>query len=210
MIEITDIKDVERYVDDIKVILFDLDDTLYSEKDYVRSGFHQIARRFPYIPDAEKMLWEYFTRKEPAIDCFLEEIGTASVEIKKDCLAIYRNQIPDIHLYSGVKEMLTRLHERHRLGLITDGRPEGQRAKIKALGISEMFDRIIVTDELGGIEFRKPNQKAFEIMAEYFEADYSNMCYIGDNPEKDFIAPERLGMMAIRFRNVDGVYYSGE
>lgn len=210
MIEITDIRDVERYVDDIKVILFDLDDTLYSEKDYVRSGFHLIAKRFPEIPDAEKMLWEYFTRKEPAIDRFLKKIGADSAEIKETCLTTYRNQMPDIRLYSGVHEMLTRLHERHKLGLITDGRPEGQRAKIKALGIGEMFDNIIITDELGGIGFRKPNPKAFEIMAEFFGVDYTDMCYIGDNPGKDFIAPERLGILAIWFRNADGVYYAGE
>ena len=209
MIEVSDIREIECCVNDIKVVLFDLDDTLYSEKDYVRSGFHQIALRFPEIQNAEEMLWDYFIRKEPAIDCFLKDTGIASDENKKACLMAYRNQRPDISLYPGVREMLVRLHEKHKLGLITDGRPEGQHAKINALGIDEHFDRIIVTDELGGAEFRKPNPEAFELMAEYFGTDYQDMCYVGDNISKDFIAPEKLGMRAIWVRNPDGIYYTG-
>lgn len=38
MIEIDKITDVSNYIDDLKAVVFDLDDTLYSEKEYVRSG----------------------------------------------------------------------------------------------------------------------------------------------------------------------------
>lgn len=51
-----------------------------------------------------------------------------------------------------------------KVGIITDGRPGGQRKKLKALGLDEMIDDIIVTDELGGIQFRKPNDISFRIM----------------------------------------------
>ena len=45
-------------------------------------------------------------------------------------------------------------------------------------------------------------------MAEYFGADYRDMCYVGDNVSKDFIAPEKLGMLSIWVRNPDGIYYT--
>ena len=92
------------------------------------------------------------------------------------------------------------------LGVITDGRPEGQRAKIKALGLEAMVDHIIVTDEFGGVEYRKPNPIAFEKMRERFGTEYSKMCYVGDNVNKDFVAPQQLGMRSIWFKNPDGLY----
>lgn len=128
---------------------------------------------------------------------------------KAECLEAYRFQKPDICLYDGVREMLERLKQNYKLGLITDGRPEGQKAKIKALRLGKYFDEIIITDELGGIDFRKPNPRAFQILAEKFREEYNRMCYIGDNIHKDFIAPEMLGMKCIWFRNPDGLY-SGE
>ena len=122
-------------------------------------------------------------------------------------MLIYRYQIPDIHLYAGVKELLRELKgQGFLLGIITDGRPEGQRAKIKALDLEGMVDHIIVTDELGGAEFRKPNPLAFETMKEKLDVEYSEMCYVGDNINKDFIAPQKLGMRSIWFKNPDGLY----
>ena len=40
--------------------------------------------------------------------------------------------------------------------------------KIKALGLRKFVNHIIVTDELGGIEYRKPDEKAFVLMKEWF------------------------------------------
>lgn len=42
--------------------------------------------------------------------------------------------------------------------------PEVQRAKLRALGLCAMVDEIIVTDELDGVTFRKPNEAAFRLM----------------------------------------------
>lgn len=96
--------------------------------------------------------------------------------------------------------------QRMKLGIITDGRPEGQRAKLQVLGLESMVDQIIVTDELGGTDFRKPCPLAFQRMKELLGVEYSEMCYVGDNIAKDFIAPEKLGMKAIHFLNEDGLY----
>lgn len=208
MIVISDILAVEARVSGFDAVLFDLDDTLYSEKEYVRSGYRQVAALFPEHPGAEDMLWGFFLKKKPAIDCFLEQIGAPS-DLKAKCLEVYRTHDPDIHLYPGVRDMLIRLKRRHRLGLITDGRPEGQRAKIRALGIAPLFDAVVVTDELGGAAYRKPNPIAFQQMAERFGAACGRMCYIGDNINKDVEGPESLGMTAILFQNRDGLYTGG-
>ena len=194
MIEITNILDVEKHLNGIEAVIFDLDDTLYSEKDYVRSGFQAAA------PDKFDALWQAFLDGKPAFD-------TVMPEQKEKALAAYRTHKPNISLYPGVREMLCRIKAGGRkLGMITDGRPEGQWAKIEALGIARLFDEIIVTDELGGTVFRKPCDKAFQMMREILKVPFEKMVYVGDNLKKDFIAPEQLGMRAIWFRNIIGLY----
>ena len=207
MIEIYNVLEVKSHIEGLKAIIFDMDDTLYGEKEYVRSGYQQIAKVLPQVEHAAEKLWRLFEEKKPAIDMLLSEEGIDSDELKQLCLKTYRFQEPEIHLYPGVKELLAELKEQgYLLGVITDGRPEGQRAKIKALGLEKLVDHLIVTDEFGGAEFRKPNPLAFETMKEKMGVEYSQMCYVGDNIKKDFIAPENLGMRCIWFKNNDGLY----
>lgn len=209
MIEISAVLEARLHIEGMKGIIFDLDDTLYGEKEYVRSGYREIAKILPQVKDADVKLWGLFEQKKAAIDELLKQEGIEEESLKAKCLQAYRNQIPDIHFYPGVEKMLRDLKaEGYVLGIITDGRPEGQRAKIKVLGLEEIVDHIIVTDELGGAQFRKPNTKAFELMKEKMKFEYKELCYIGDNINKDFIAPESLGMRSIWFKNKDGLYVS--
>ena len=90
MIEVCSVLDVEKYSSEFKVILFDLDDTLYSEKDYVRSGFSQVANLFPERNEAEARLWTFFLENRPAIDCLLTERHITDANFKERCLQVYR------------------------------------------------------------------------------------------------------------------------
>lgn len=205
---ITSILNVEKYTDKLSTLIFDLDDTLYSEKDYVKSGYREIANLYPMFPGMEDELWESFLHKGKAIDDVLLNYGLLTEENRAKCLHAYHFQTPNICLYDGVDDMLNRLkRNKFRLGLITDGRPEGQRAKIKALNIENVFDKIIITDELGGISFRKPNETAFIQMCEMLNIRFDEAAYIGDNIKKDFEAPKELGMKTIMFKNPNGIYY---
>ena len=114
--------------------------------------------------------------------------------------------MPMIELYAGVSEMLIRIKNKgKKIGIITDGRPDGQKNKIKALKLD--VDQVIITDELGGIQYRKPNKKAFELMQNRWKIAFNKMVYIGDNISKDFSAPKELGMNVIYFKNANGLYY---
>ena len=203
MIEIDNILDVEKYIDNLDVVIFDLDDTLYSEKDYVRSGFNAIAAKYPNVKNMAQKLWNAFLEGRPAIDYVLEQENL--MKERDNCLSIYRKHRPEIHIYDEAKEVLLRIEKTKRIGIITDGRPEGQKAKIRALGLDKFVDKIIITDELGSVKYRKPNPEAFLLMQKTFNCDFSKMCYIGDNIKKDGIAPEKLGMMFIHFKNIKGL-----
>lgn len=207
MIEINSLSELERYLNGIKVLIFDLDDTLYDEIDYVKSGFLCVAQVLQNVDNVSERLYELFKQGERPIDKLLEEEGIVSEEIKTKCLKSYRTQVPNIALSDDVRDLLDLLKKSgYRLGVITDGRVEGQKAKIKALGLDHFIEKIIITDELGGIEYRKPNPKAFEMMRDYFDVRFEEMCYIGDNITKDFIAPDMLGMKSIFFKNQKGLY----
>ena len=206
----------------IKGIIFDLDDTLYSEKEYVKSGFKAVS---DYLGGFyEERLWHFFELGRPAIDELLKELRREAEKIK--VLEIYRSHKPSIHLYPDVLETIAELKRSNiKIGLITDGRPEGQRNKITALGLencssaslcslgsssdysfTSLFDDVIITDELGGIQFRKPCDIAFRMLLTRWKLSANEVAYVGDNVNKDFQAPNQLGMKSIWFKNKDGLY----
>lgn len=188
-----------------KGVIFDLDDTLYPEKEYIKSGYRAVAEYLGEVGAVDE-LWEYFENGKLAIDELLKRIGRED-EIH-ECVKIYRRHKPILHLYDCVEELINDLKKNNiRVGIITDGRPDGQRNKIEALGLDQLDGLdIIITDELGGIQFRKPCDIAFRIMGRRWKIPYENIVYIGDNASKDFQAPRQLGISAIWFRNADGLY----
>ena len=202
---ITDIREVRDHLENINGVIFDLDDTLYSEKQYVRSGYKAVAGYLGNAAYADK-LWQYFEDKNPAIDALLDEIG--QTEKKQECLKVYREHIPEITLFDGVTELISELRSSgKKVGIITDGRPDGQRNKLKALGLENVVDDIIITDELGGNQFRKPCDIAFRIMQCKWKLPFEQMVYVGDNAAKDFQAANILGMEKIKVCYSSGLYF---
>lgn len=205
MISVDNILDVEQYLDDVEGVIFDLDDTLYSEKDYVKSGYKVVARLLGDEALADR-LWIYFENGKPAIDKVLNELGC--IGRKEECMEAYREQMPEIKLYDGVVELILELKSKGiKVGIIKDGRVTGQKRKLQALGLDKLIDDIIITDELGGTQFRKPCDIAFRIIQRRWELPFEQMVYVGDNAEKDFQAPKQLGMRSIFLRNKEGIYF---
>ena len=186
----------------IKAIIFDLDDTIYPEIEYVKSGFKAIGKAFKDESLAEKLFTLF---QENPVDVY-QRAGFSESECQK-CIEIYRKHIPDLVLREDYANVFKKLRKDGiKLGIITDGRPEGQWNKIRALKLDDFMDEIIVTDELGGIEYRKPNPKAYQIMKEKLGVKYNEMMYIGDNPKKDFTAPKFLDMKFCYIHNKSGLY----
>lgn len=192
----------------IEAIVFDLDDTLYSEREYVYSGFCAAAGIIPQVENAQEKMIQAMKIGKPAIDTVLHEAEIYSYELKQQCVQAYRIHEPEIHMYPGMRELIERLRLKGiKIGILTDGRPEGQRLKLKALALEELTDTILITDELGGESFRKPNDISFRVMQRRLNVPFEHMVYVGDNWKKDFAAPIRLGMQVVYFNNQDGLYH---
>lgn len=166
----------------IKAVVFDLDDTLVPEIEYVKSGFKAIAEAL----GDDQLYLTLFSLFERNRENVYQRAGLTEEQCKR-CIEIYREHMPKLTLSHEGKQVIDNLKRKKiKLGIITDGRPIGQHNKIKALGLNELMDYIIVTDELGGPEYRKPNPKAFEIMRQKLDVEFHEMVYVGDNPSKDF------------------------
>lgn len=174
-----------------KYIIFDLDDTLMYEVDYLKSAYREIAS----IVDnkiQEKLYEEMFSKYKRGENVFEFLNNQYSKFEIKDLLEIYRNHFPKIYLNDNAEELLLNLKSRgYKIGLITDGRAVTQRNKLKALGIEATFDKIIVSEEFG---FTKPDQRNYCVFIEEGIDDYY---YIADNPKKDFVTPNKLGWVSI-------------
>jgi putative hydrolase of the HAD superfamily len=85
------------------------------------------------------------------------------------------------------------------VALVTDGDPEGQRAKLDALGLAAAFDAVVLSDELGRL-WRKPEPRPFVLAASLVGVRPVDVVVIGDRPDKDVAGAQRAGMRAVRVR----------
>lgn len=197
----------------IKAVVFDLDDTLIAEKDYIKSGFKVVSKKFSdryKLNEYEvfknmMMLFEQSTK-----NVFNRLFENFNIEYSKEnileFIKIYREHMPDIQFFDDVIPTLNELKSKgYKLGIITDGYKETQNKKIEALNCKEIFDEIIITDELGK-EFWKPNEKSYKLMVEKLGIEFNEMIYIGDNVTKDFITANKLGIETIHIFRKGGVY----
>lgn len=176
-------------------VLFDLDDTLFSERDFLHSGWHAVAH------EAEKRgllesakAYELMTNAPDAFDCLHEAYPEFSIA---DMLEIYRNHMPDIHLKPRARQTVMQLRDAGAsVGIITDGRSISQRNKIKALGLDTIVDYIGISAETGA---DKHQAQPFLHAEEHF-GKHRPYIYVGDNPAKDFAQANKLGWHTVMLR----------
>jgi len=175
------------------VFVFDLDDTLYQEKDYLISAFNEIAEHYRIYDDAinQKMI-DLFYNGENVFSYLIHNYPSVTSD-KNFLLKLYREHKPSISLSSDTIRFLSEVKKSGiKTGLLSDGRTFTQRNKLEALGLSDYFDKVVVSEEFGSEKPDIRNYKAF------YELNYKgNFFYFGDNLLKDFITPNKLGWETI-------------
>lgn len=188
----------------IHAVVFDLDDTLYAERDYVRSGYRATAehvRRATGRSEAfEDWLWERFERGQAggALDALEEHFSLGlGPDGAAELVRVYREHRPAIEPRCGAVELLRRLGEHYRLGLLSDGYLPAQRLKLDALGIAPLLDAVVLTEEMGRA-FWKPAPEGYAAVRDRLDAADEQCVYVGDNPAKDFVTPNRMGWLTVQ------------
>jgi putative hydrolase of the HAD superfamily len=192
-----------------RVVVFDLDDTLYLERDFVRSGFAAVGGWLEAnygVGAFEAHAWDLFLagRRGDVFNRALPQLGLdPQPALIRRLVAVYREHLPTIRLEPAAADLLAALSGRCRLAVLTDGYHDTQRRKIAALTLDTRCRPIVCTDQWGR-EHWKPDPRGFLHIQQALEAPPERCIYIGDNPAKDFRAPKALGWRTLRLRHPEG------
>jgi len=189
----------------IKLVGFDLDDCLFDS-----TGLSQRARikgidamlslglkieRQKALILIQEIVAEYGSNSSKHYDYFIKRLNlyenyaisfneqvryiTAAV------MAYHGQKIKHIQLYDDVLKSLEKLKKSSiKTAIITDGIPIKQYEKILRLGIDDLIDLVVISDEIG---IRKPNPELFSYCLKKFKVKGHETIYVGDNIYKDII-----------------------
>ncbi|URZ00963.1 Pyrophosphatase PpaX [Clostridium felsineum] len=192
----------------IKAVIFDLDDTLYNEMDFVKEGFKCVASFLSrkYHLDEKKLFEDILEILKLKGRGKIFDTLCKKYNIKEDIktlVEIYRKTSSPLQIYDDAKEVLESFNGKYKMGVITDGKASVQWNKINNLGIEKYFDKIIVTDDFGE-KFWKPSEFAFIEMIKFLGCKACEAVYVGDNPRKDFIGARKVGLYTVRIIREQG------
>ncbi|MCB1645135.1 MAG: HAD family hydrolase [Pseudomonadales bacterium] len=198
----------------IKVIAFDLDDTLWEVR--------------PVILRAEKILGSWLSEHAPTVTFNVEEmrhyreqlmhqdpsLAGKLTELRRRVIehAIRQSQLPDeeaarlsqeamevflrarneIELFEGAMEMLTTLSRSYTLGALSNGN-----ADIRRVGLDHLFDFAYSAEQVGA---PKPEPHLFEAALQHTGVDPRQMVYVGDDPHLDVDAARQAGLRTVWVR----------
>lgn len=195
----------------IRCVVLDLDDTLYLERDYVRSGFCAVGRHLKAkhgIEGFASLAWREFEngRREDIFNNVIEILGRGDDKaLVQQLVKVYRKHNPSIVLEPDSLEFMRAARLRTFMAVITDGPLESQKHKATALDLDALVDLVVFTEELGPGK-GKPALDAFEQVQRAAGVPASSCIYLGDNPAKDFQGPLALGWMVARVHRSQGLY----
>ncbi|OIO59830.1 MAG: HAD family hydrolase [Verrucomicrobia bacterium CG_4_10_14_3_um_filter_43_23] len=192
----------------ITTIVFDLDDTLYPERQFALSGFraadiflkqqHNINN---FLPIAERAF--LYGLRGNIFNVVFDSLGIRDLFLLQECIEVYRKHKPQLTLFDEAQKIIKHYQKTKNLAIITDGLASVQQSKITALHLGEYIEPIIYTDSLGE-GCSKPHPAGFTKVMDFFKTSGQNCVYIGDNPSKDFIGAKQLSWKTVRIRRPRG------
>lgn len=207
---------MKKLFENVKAVVFDLDDTLCAYWDASKAG---LKRSFELHPvegkSAEEMVlvwgdayrefgptiktseWynDYLHRGEPTrteqMRRTLAKVGIKSKE--HACLlseAYARERNAALALFEESLSVLSALKARYPLGLLTNGPADIQRQEVGSLGIEGFFSGIFIEGEM---KKGKPFLSVFRRVSAFFEAKPEEMLMVGNSYHHDIKPAVELG-----------------
>ena len=192
-------------------ILFDLDDTLYPERQFVDGGFAAVAR-FVASLTGRSSPNELTSRlialhdeqgRGRLFDTLLAELD---LPVERDlvlaCVLTYRTHEPSLQPFPGVVDALRDVRAAGiRTGLVSDGHAATQHRKLAALpDVERLLDVVVMTDDLGD-EHAKPSTMPFLVACRILGVAPADAVYVANDSRKDFLGARGVGMRTVRVGN---------
>lgn len=187
----------------VRAVLFDLDDTLVPQRQWLDGAWDAVATAAERLGADRSALRQALADEAAAgsargqlIDRAVARVHPGlAVEPLVAAFVAYRR--PVLTPYPGAASVLARCRERAGVAVVTDGRPEIQRAKLRAAGLDGHVDVVVCSDDLGRAH-RKPDPLPFRTALDQLGAEPGNAAFVGDRPETDMVGARRLGIFAVR------------
>lgn len=208
----------------IRVIFFDLDNTLLDHSSAERSAFFSTCKQYQLLGEGRDpiqlfasyqqinlIFWNHLRNGEMTagqvrvqrwVEFLLEnyDFGRAySLQLAEDMSVYYLESYEQFwQLTSGAQELVTtaRRYSQH-IGIITNSFPEQAKRKLKRFRWEYLFDALIISDEVGAA---KPSTEIFRKALEVIELDTPTQAlYIGDHYEVDMIGANDAGWQTMWF-----------
>ncbi len=196
--------------DQVTVIAFDLDDTLWPCMPTIHRAeetlYGWLAQHFPRIterhdPEELVALRREFTAREPryAVDMtamrrdFLRHIGDRhdydGELVSRRGFEVFFHARQQVELYEDVLPVLRRLKTRFRLGAISNGN-----ASVDHVGLGHLIEHAVSAAD---VQVAKPDPQIYRHLASHFEVAPAEILYVGDHPEYDVIGATEAGYRAV-------------
>jgi len=186
-----------------RAIVFDLDDTLYPYRAFVRSGFAAAAAHIAEATGVPaRRVYRALCRASAAargreLQRVCERYGIAEATIPR-LVHLMKWHTPAIRLPRETRQVLLRLQAAWRIGILTNGEPAIQRRKLAALGLPPLVDAAVCAAECGTGR-GKPDGEAFAAVVDRLGVAPERSVFVGDDPEADVAGAVRAGLQAIHF-----------
>jgi putative hydrolase of the HAD superfamily len=187
---------------DRRAVLFDLDDTLYPYRAFVRSGFRAVACRLATerrIPAAtvlrvlRRALISGQRGRELQELCARFELPASLVGSLANLI---REHTPSLRLPRESAHVLKTLRTNWRVGVVTNGEPRVQLRKVAALGLGDYVDAVVCAAEYGD-GTGKPAAAGFRAALDRLSVEPSRAVFVGDDPRTDIQGAAAIGMKTI-------------
>jgi len=203
---------------DLELVLFDLDDTLHDDTYACHSAAEEVARevaaergidalalKSAYITEADGF-WHRLTAADLNVklarirasmwQTALERVGVSDVDLaQRSADRYYAYRLRYFALFPGAMDVLRMLRERRmKLGIVTNGLSETHREKIALLQISEFFDAIFLSDEVGML---KPDPLLFAHACRTLGGAPARAAMVGDRYDRDIAGAQQAGLYTI-------------
>ncbi len=194
----------------IKVVFFDLDDTLVDTtklaemarqnaiENMIRHGL-PVDFKTAYNELLE-LINEYGSNFGKHFDYLLRRLDLPNNPkwVAAGVIAYHNTKFAYLRTVKGVKRTLLELQRAgYRLGIITDGDPIKQWEKILRLDLDPYFEEVFISDYLG---VKKPHPKIFEKALRKMEVEPHEAVMVGDRLYSDIYGAKQVGMRTIWFR----------
>ena len=189
------------------VIVFDLDDTIISEREYQLSGIKTIEKIISelYNTNLEGLIHSAKNNGTDDIWDWTCQKLNLSLDTKLSIKWLYRLHKPKLKLRDDINLLIKELeYKEAKIAIISDGRSITQRLKVQSIGL-ERFP-LLISEDFNSV---KPDSKRFNQIERIWPN--KNYVYIADNPAKDFICPKSLNWFCIGANWItDRIYLSNK